>query len=333
MADTIPTNTRLRYDAVGVREDLSNIIYNISPEDTPFMSGIGKGSAKNTYFEWQTDALDAPAANRVDEGADPDAIAVTETVRLGNYTQISRKVVQTSGTAESVDFAGRKSSQAYQLAKRSKELKRDMETMLLGADVASNGAATVGSARVTAGYMAWMGTDAAGTSNLLDGDGSGLVNGSLNGSFPDGGNAPAGAVAGALDLDKINAVIKRIWDLGGNPDTIMCSGTKKQELSALGSSVVAGLRTQTGTSGQATAINAVDVLVTDFGTFKLVPNRFCLEDTVYVIDFDMWEIDYLRPFKTETLAKTGDSMKQMLIGEYGLRAKNSHGSGAITNLS
>ena len=114
----VPTNTRETYGAIGIREDLSDIIYNISPEETPFMSAIGKSTADNTFFEWQTDSLTSAAANRVAEGDDASVIAVSEPTRRGNYTQISTKAVQTSGTAEAVDFAGRQSSQAYQMAKR-----------------------------------------------------------------------------------------------------------------------------------------------------------------------------------------------------------------------
>ena len=126
----IATNTRTTYGAIGIREDLSNIIYNISPMDTPFLSGVGKGSADNTLFEWQTDSLTAAAANQQLEGDDSmSALAVAEPVRLTNYCQISYKAVQSSGTAEAVDFAGRKSSQAYQLAKRAKEIKRDTVTI------------------------------------------------------------------------------------------------------------------------------------------------------------------------------------------------------------
>ena len=128
----VPSNTRTTYGAIGIREDLSNIIYNISPEDTPFMSGIGKSSCDNTYFEWQIDGLSDPTDNRQIEGDDATALAVVEPDRVGNYTQISSKVVQSSGTAEAVDFAGRKSTQAYQMAKRAKELKLDMESMALG---------------------------------------------------------------------------------------------------------------------------------------------------------------------------------------------------------
>ncbi len=321
----VPTNTRETYGAIGVREDLSNIIYNISPIDTPFMSSIGKGTASNTYFEWQTDTLTAAAANRVAEGDDPANIAAGETTRLGNYTQISRKTVQHSGSSQAVDFAGRSKDMAYQLAKRAKEMKRDMELMLLDTTVAAAGSS--GNARSTAAYQSWLGTGAAGTSNILDGNGTGLTNAA------DGTSIATTVTAGALTLAKLNTLIKRVWDLGGMPDTIMTSGTKKQTLSSEGSNAVATLQTQTGTSGQATAINAIDVLVTDFGTMKLVPNRFCAEDCAYLVDFDLWSINYLRPFKTETLSKTGDSIKQMMVVEYGLCAKNGNGSGLIMNLS
>jgi hypothetical protein len=103
----IPTNTRETYGAVGIREDLSNIIYNISPTETPFLSGCGRETAENTYFEWQTDSLTAAAANRSTEGDDPTSTAVSEPTRVGNYTQISVKAVQTSGTAEAVNLPKR----------------------------------------------------------------------------------------------------------------------------------------------------------------------------------------------------------------------------------
>ena len=158
----IPTNTRETYGAIGIREDLSNIIYNISPTETPFLSGCGRETAENTYFEWQTDALTAAAANRATEGNDPTSVAVSEPTRVGNYTQISVKAVQTSGTAEAVNFAGRKSSQAYQLAKRAKEMKRDMEKMLMDNVAQSAGAGPSpgpATARATAGLGAWVATN------------------------------------------------------------------------------------------------------------------------------------------------------------------------------
>ena len=332
----IATNTRTTYSAVGIREDLSNIIYNISPMDTPFMSSVGKGSCDNTLFEWQTDQLADAAANQQLEGDDSmNALAVAEPRRLQNYAQISYKAVQTSGTAEAVDFAGRKSSQAYQLAKRAKEIKRDMEKMLLSEDLAVSGA--TGTPRKTAAVMSWLGTASAGTSNIIDGSASpvvGIVNqGSPTAGYPNGTSvaSPSGSDA-VLTMAMINLAMQRVFTEGGEPTEIMCDATLKQKISALGGSVIADLQKDAPGSAPATAVNAIDVLVTDFGTLKIVPSRLCLPNQLYFFDYDFWSIDYLRPFQTETLAKTGDSMKQLMIAEYGLRAKNGLANAAVIGI-
>ena len=334
-----PANTRETYGAIGIREDLSNIIYNISPMDTPYLNSAGRGSCDNTTFEWQTDELKVVASNRQEEGNDYTATAATEPRRLTNFTQISATQVRSSGTAEAVDFAGRKSTQAYQLAKRAKEMKRDMETMLLDYTLKNIGAS--GTARQTASVGTWMGTPVVGTSTVIDGsnDGSdaarltGLANLGLGSVGPDGTTDPtdpAGATF-AVTLAGINATVSRIWDLGGTPDTMLCNSTVKATISSstVGGAVVAAPRNDIGSKNNITAVNAVDVLVTDFGTFKVVPDRFIPATNVDFIDFDLWSIDYLRPFRTETLAKSGDSVKQLLIAEYGLRAKNGNGSGQL----
>ena len=326
----VPAQTRSTYGAVGIREDLSNIIYNISPMDTPFLNGCGRGSCDNTNFEWQTDELATPAANRQLEGDDYASTAATEPRRLSNYTQISATQVQSSGTAEAVDFAGRKSTQAYQLAKRAKEMKRDMEQMLLDGTAKAVGAAGV--ARESASFATWVGTNAILTTPIVAAStGLGLVNNGAAG-YPDGTTSSLGGGANtAVSLSLINEVVGRIWDLGGTPDTILCRSDVKQTISsaAVGGSVVADPVGNTSGSKAITAVNAVDVLVTDFGTFKVVPDRFLPAGNCDFIDFDLWSVDYLRPFKTETLAKSGDSMKQLLIAEYGLRAKNGLGSGML----
>ena len=329
----IATNTRTTYGAIGVREDLSNIIYNISPMDTPFISNAGKGSADNTLFEWQTDELAAAAANQQLEGDDSmNALAVSEPVRLTNYCQISYKAVQTSGTAEAVDFAGRRSSQAYQLAKRAKEIKRDMEKMLLSNDVKVAGAA--GTARKTAGVMSWLGTTSAGTSNIILGSASPVVGVVNNGSSspavgPDGTTVASFGTSAVLTMAMINLAMERCFTLGGEPSTILAPADLKQKISALGGSVIADLVTNHDKATQGTAVNAVDVLVTDFGTLKIVPSRLMLADMLFFVDYDFWSVDYLRPFQTETLAKTGDSIKQLMIAEYGLRAKNGLANAAV----
>jgi hypothetical protein len=195
----VPANTRLTFGGVQVREeDLSDIIYNISPMDTPFMSGAGKGSCSNTLFEWQKDELAAAAANQKLEGDDPASLAVVEPVKLTNHTQISEKAVQTSGTAEAVDWAGRKSSQAYQLAKRAKEIKRDMELMLTGEDV-----------KVAGG--AWLGDAVAADSNIIDGS-AGPAAPIANAGDGTAVAAPAGADA-VLTMDMVNECIQQVWEV------------------------------------------------------------------------------------------------------------------------
>ena len=332
----VPSDTRETYGAVGIREDLSNIIYNISPMDTPFISGIGKGSCDNTKFEWQTDELTTPAANRQKEGWDYSNTAATEPRRLYNYTKISAAQVSPSGTAEAVDFAGRKSSQAYQLAKRAKETKRDMELMILD-DTTSEVGASETTSRETASVGAWMGTPVVGTSTVIDGSVgealAGLANLGVGSVGPDGTTAPSayGGATQALTLAGVNACVSRVWDLGGTPDVIMCGSVVKQTISSssVGGAVVATPRGDIGGKDSITAVNSVDVLVTDFGTFKVVPNRRCVQNTAYFLDYDLWSMDYLRPFRTEALSKSGDSVRQLLIAEYGLRAKNGHGNGQV----
>jgi len=149
------------YTAIGQREDLANVIYNISPTDTPFMTSVGKTSATAVYHEWQKDSLAAVnTSNAVVEGAAASDATLSPTTRIGNRTQISAKTVKVSGTLETVNKAGRKSEKAYQLAKASAEIKRDMEAILLSNQVASAGDATT--ARTLGGLQTWL---ASNTSN------------------------------------------------------------------------------------------------------------------------------------------------------------------------
>ena len=320
----VPTNTRLTYGAVGIREDLSNIIYNIAPTETPFLSGCGRETADNTKFEWQTDVLATAAANRALEGNDPESLAVANPTRVQNYTQISVKAVQTSGTAEAVDFAGRRSSQAYQLAKRAKEMKRDMEKMLMDNVAAAVGDSTT--ARTTAGLGAWVGANyhSLGSAPSPPGLGSACTG--------DGTDTTTDATStGTLTEAGMKTVIAECFDNGGTPDTILVDSGNKQVISAL-SQTVSELRTAADKAAPASVIASVDVYVSDFGTFKIIPDRFQRARDCWFIDFDFWAVAYLRPFRTETLAKTGDSIKQMLIAEYGLMSKNQKSSGFLADV-
>ena len=317
----IATNTSLTYSSVAIREQLSDVIYSIAPLDTPFLNGCSKETAENTFFEWQVDTITAGAANRKLEG--DDSIAATARVlptRLGNYCQISQYVNQTSGTDDAVNYAGHGKHQAYQLAKNGKRMKRDMESMLLTNIVRAAGDSTT--ARATAGVPAWLAT------NYV----------SMN---PSSGS-PAAGTSGTTAMTEASAtatiteagiknVIKDAYDAGGNPDLILCPSGIKQTISDLTQSV-SSLQTQTKGDAPAHVVAAVDVYVSDFGTFKILSDRnMPSTEHVFFLDMDYWAVSWLRPFQTVELAKTGDAHKQLLLAEYGLVSKNEKSSGILAD--
>ena len=288
------------YDAVAIREDLSDVIYDISPTDTPFMSSIaGKGSVSNTLFEWQTDALASAVINNYHvEGADAGTAATTVTARITNQTQISKKVVEVSGSHEAVNNAGKKSELAHQLAKASKELKRDMEGSLLADNAAAAGNAST--ARETRGAAHFI------TTNVTDAGSS-------------------GSHAAVVEAD-ILAVAESTWTAGGEPSTILLGAVNKKLVTAMSGRADA---IRSVSDNNTTIQNAVDVYVSDFGTFNIMLDRFCDQDVVYFLDHDMWSVDYLRDFQTVDIARAGDGEKKMLLVEYGLRCGNEAANGKI----
>jgi len=320
---------------VAIREDLSDVIYNIAPMDTPFLSGAAKMSADNTKFEWQVDTITAGANNRHLEGDDsPESTARVLPTRLYNYTQISRYIAQTSGTDDAVDYAGHGKHQAYMLAKLGKRMKRDMEVMLTQNIIYSAGNATSG--RQTAGIPAWINT-----AHVAGGSGGSPTAGATGGTAMVNNSSTA-----ATTEANIKATIKEAYDAGGQPDIMLVPSVVKQTISTLASvgsgSVSLGIPPRNVISGKgaATAVAAVDVYVSDFGTFKIVPDRNLAADgpgsvaaNVFFLDMDYWGVAWLRPFQTVNLAKTGDSTKQMLLGEYGLVSKNEKASAILASVS
>ena len=281
------------YDATAIREDLSDVIYDISPTDTPFMSSIaGKGSVSNTLFEWQTEALASAVINNYHvEGADAGTAATTVTARVTNQTQISKKVVEVSGSHEAVNNAGKKSELAHQLAKASKELKRDMEGSLLANNAAAAGNAST--ARETRGAAHWI------TTNVVDA-------------------GTSGTHAAMVEADVLLAA-EKVWTEGGEASTILLGATNKKLITAMSGRADA---VRSVADNNMTIQNSVDVYVSDFGTYNIIMDRFCDQDIVYFLDHDMWTVDYLRDFQTVDIARAGDGEKKMLLVEYGLRCGN-----------
>lgn len=314
---TIVTNTFTTFDAKGIREDLSNIITNIAPEETPYMSNIGRESISNSLFEYQTDTLAAAAANKQIEGDDVASFdAVTATVRLQNYAQISRKTIILSATEEVVNKAGRRSELAYQIAKRSAELKRDQEFTMLNGAVAAAGSTSV--ARGTASLGAFIKTN---------------VDMQTNGTNPSYTTLPNSARTDGnvrtFTETILKNVIQQVWAAGGAPKILMTGPVNKQRVSGF-SGIASSRFNINGGEKPATLIGAVDLYVSDFGTVAVIANRFQRERDAWVLDPEYAKMVVLRPYQQVELAKTGDAEKRMLLVEWGHKvlAENAHGLAA-----
>ena len=308
------------YQAIGNREDLVDIIYSISPTETPFMSGIAKTKATNTLHEWQTDALADVAANAAVEGAAISYATLTPSVKETNYTQISTKGIKVSGTQDSVTAAGRNNELAYQVAKSAKELKRDMEVALLSNVAKAAGNATT--ARKLGGCQTWFETNVdAGVS------GSGAGNGAIR---TDGTQR-------AFTEAQLKGVLVSCYNEGGNPNMIMVNAFNKQKLSGF-----TGGSTRFDAAEDRRLITSIDVYESDFGTMQVSPNRFIrgangtaakIGQDALILDMEYWAVSFLRDFSLQTPAQDADADQRFMVAEYTLESRNEKASGLITDLT
>lgn len=313
-----PTNTFDSYDQVGIREDLANVIYDVSPEETPFYSMLAKTKATNSLHEWQTDALRSSATNAHIEGDDTTASARTATTRLNNRTQIFKDAVTISGTDKGLDKAGRSGEMAYQTVKIGKEQKLDIEKALFDNNAKVTGSSTV--ARELAGAPAWM------TSNI--------TNTGTGGADPtgDGTDARTDGTQTAFTQADFDSCMQSIWENGGKPDTVFLSAFQMNV--ALGFTGNNNQRsTVSATRVNNMVINDVDVYVTPWGTVKFMPTRENRSRDVFVMQTDMWAAAVLRPTFSENLSKTGDNDKKQVITELTLVCRNEKASGMVVDCS
>jgi len=314
-----PTNTFDSYDAVGIRESLEDIIYDVSPEETPFYSACAKVKATNTLHEWQTDALRASAANAHVEGDDTTAEARTATSRLGNYTQIFKNAVSVPDTDSGLDKAGRAKEMAYQTLKIAKEQKLDIEKALFDNNARVAGNSTT--ARELAGAPAWMITN--------------TDFGANEGADPTGDGTDARTdettTLLAFSQARFDSVMQSIWEQGGNPDVVYLSAFQMNV--ALGFTGMNNQRSTIGASvgGTNAVVNAVDVYVTPWGTVEFMPTRENRSRDVFIMQNDMWSVGVLRPTKNTQLAKTGDNDRRQVVTELTLICKNEKASGIIAD--
>lgn len=312
------SGTSVTYNLKGIREDLSGTIYDISPTDTPFLSMAGRASADNTLFEWQVDALAAAVStNQQLEGNDATFATPAATTRLGNYQNISDKPLIVSGTAERVSTAGRASEFAYQMAKRAKEIKRDMEKASLDNLAANAGA--LGTARVTGSFLVFLKT------NTDFGSG---------GADPVYTTVPTGTrTDGTLRTfteAMLKTVAQEVYTSGGDVKYLMVPVALKPTVSGF-----AGVATKTfyQSAVKPTAIiGSADVYVSDWGKISILVNRFQRARDAFLVDPSYVSIAYLRPFHREKLAKTGDAQKGVLRVEWGVKVHNEAAHGIIADL-
>lgn len=289
---------KLTYDAVGNREDLSDVLTNISPTETPMLSRFGKVKAKNTYHEWLTDSLATATANAAVEGYDYSFSKVSSRTRAGNYTQIFQTPVEVSDTQRSVDTAGLEDEFAYQMAKKMKEHARDIEYALINA---TGNAGASGTARTLKGVLAWI------TTNVTTGTGTGSE---------------------AITATMFDNALQTAWDQGGTPDTAYANGWQKRKISQLTTS-----NTRNINADMKEVVIGIDVYDSDFGRIKIVPDRFMTSTVVALLQNDLWKIAELRPTKKVDVAKIGSATRAVIETELTLEARNEAGSVQITGLS
>jgi hypothetical protein len=312
----LPTDTFTTYLAIGNREDLSDEIFRIDPTDTPFVSGLEKTKATAVNHEWQTQALAAAAANHVLEGDDATTDAATPTVRLGNICQISDKVARVTGTQLAVDHAGRGNELDYQAMLKGLELKRDMEFILIGSNTAKVTGGS-GTERKTASVLSWIKT------NQSIGTGAAAAP-----TTADGAATRTDGTQVAFTEARLKAVFSAIWTSGGKPDTVYTGAFNKQVFSTF-----TGRATPTEDTKSKKITAAVSAYESDFGTVKVVANRFQRTRDVFVLQSDMWGLAYLngRKMVSIPLAKTGDSDRRQILCEYALEARNEKASGIVAD--
>ncbi len=327
------TSNHDRYDLAAkgdnVREDLTDVIYNITPTEVPFQANISRGSMSSTLQDWQIDEIeDTDASNAAIDGADFGTATHDAAARVGVYAQISIKYLNVSRRANIVNKAGRKSELAYEIAKKGKALRRDVETIAL-----SNQATRVGSssqAPLTAGVPAWLKT------NTDRGD-TGTDPALSDTTYGQPTTAAGDGTLRALSEAAFLSIQRACYDEGGNPNMVMMGTEMKQRFSSYMFGSSARIATQyqdQGASprGGVSVVGAVDTYVGDFQVLDIVPNRFQRSRDVFVLDTEYWELIYLDGYKTEEIAKIGDSERRHILVDWGVKSNNEAASGIIADV-
>ena len=325
------SNTFETYDAVGNREELADKIYQITPEETPFLSLIGRKSVESTHPEWQTDTLGSvDTSNNQPEGNDWVYDAISPTTRVGNYTQISDKKIIISRTQDKTSKAGRKSELAREVAKKGVELRIDMEAICLSNQASLAGSGNGTTNRKLGGLRSWLASN--------DSMGSGGSSGGFN-SSTSVVDAATNGTQRAFSKTILDAVILSTYNAGGTPKTLMLSPYAKTVFSTfMSDSNVALQRFEANGKGQTTIVAAADMYLSDFGTISVVPNRqmaragAAVARNAFLIDSRMVSLGVFDDISLEKPAKTGDAEKRVLVTEYTLLVNNEAAHGVAADI-
>jgi hypothetical protein len=295
------TNAYETRQAIGNREDLSDTIYNIDPVDTMFQSSVGRRNVTSVSFDWQTETLaNVDSANAKEEGFDLSRAASVPTVRASNHVQISMKDATVSGSQEASNPAGRRSEMAHQMAKKSKELKRDIETIALSQQPRDTGADD--GIRRTRAFGHWL---------TITGRGSSGVNPvSETAAHTEGTNR-------ALDETIFKAIHKSSFDAGGEATMLFTNSTQKVKIDGFvgrtsAQQVIAADKVQA----------SVSLYASDFGNLRVVLDRHMNQELIYGVDPEMVRMAYFRNFMQKVVPTSGDADTRMILAEWGVQVDN-----------
>lgn len=314
------TNAFDTYTATSDREDLSNVIYNISPMETPMVSLGGRRSVKNVQFDWQTESLPAATATGVLEGGEISRSASTATVRAANVCQINTRNATVTGSQQASDPAGKKSEMAHQMSVIGRALKRDVEKTICGEQGRNNGAAAT--VRATRGFESWITTNA-----------GRATSGTAGANAANESSSPTDGTQRAFTETILKGVLSTCFENGASPSVMLVGAFNKQAVSAF--------------SGRASATQAVSlegipgdhlqasvsVYTSDFGDLKIVPSNFSRSRSALLVDPEYVSVAYLRAFESQDLGSIGDAETKAIYTEFGLEMKNEAANGVVADLT
>lgn len=319
MTATVAASKSYEHLGVTIRESLEDVIWDISPQDTWFMNSIERGTSKSTLHEWLTDSLSAPAQNAQIEGDPFSATARNVPTRLKTYMQISSKQFEVTGTQNAVDNAGMAEMMGYHTAKSGKELKRDVEKILLGAYISTAGGSTA--VRTTGSTECYTYTNnhikmSIQTTATTPAPSSGLA------------QAPTAGTTTTMNETEFQSALQQAWSCGGEVDTICVGPALYNRISTFTGLATRFRNVEAG--AQAQIIGAADVYVSAFGSHKIRLSRYCQPATMQAFDMTSWKFVTLRPFQTVNIAKVGDADRRMILVEFGLVCKTPTANAKIT---